>query len=55
MAGCLGMATMQPFCSSMAGQRLVAKNASVARSSNVRGMQIQCRSMEAGENTEWIK
>lgn len=54
MAGSLGMAaTMQPFrSSSMAGQRLVAKNASVVRPSSVRTAQIQCRSLEAGAEEE---
>ena len=56
MAGSLGMAaTMQPFrsSSSIAGQRIVAKNASIARSSNVRAAQIQCRSLEAGADDNY--
>lgn len=49
MAGSLGMATMQPFSSSMAGQRLVARNSNVSRPSNVRTNLIQCRTLEAGK------
>lgn len=49
--GIVDMAATMPLmsCSSLSGQRLVTKSVGATRINAPRNMQIQCRSLEAGE------